>query len=606
VFAGTVLAQTSPPTAAVPASGDARQKNQMMKNTSPEWVARSNEDAQILLKVLSRFSPEYGSYLGVVGVDEQVVDLKPNLDERSRSAMRDAATQLREKLAAEKDEAVRQDLQIMIKTADDRIRGSELEQKYLLPYVDIAQLVFQGMRSLLDDQVAPERRAAAVVRLRRYAGMESGYEPVTHLAEQRIRERFGTPGVLGPYKGELEKDLGNNPTYIAGVAQLFEKYKIEGYQEAFSRVKQQLADYDAFVRKEVMERARVDFRLPNELYEHRLQVNGIPMKAAELAGIAHATFNEIQNEMMAVAPQVARQKGIIATDYRDVIRQLKKDQWEGKTILPNYEKRIAEVEDMIRRERLVTLPQRSLNIRLASEAESAAVPAPNMRPPQLLNNTGQTGIFVLPLRIPAPAGAKPGQSLQFDDFTFAAASWTLTAHEGRPGHELQFDSMVEKGISIARAVFSFNSTNVEGWGLYSEAILKPYMPLDGQLISLQHRLMRAARAFLDPELQAGQITPEQARHVLTDDVVLSDAMANQEVERYMFWAPGQAPTYFYGYTQLMRLRADAEKAMGDRFEQQRFHDFILSQGILPPPLMRNAVFQQFVPAVTSVAQKPAD
>jgi uncharacterized protein (DUF885 family) len=107
-------------------------------------------------------------------------------------------------------------------------------------------------------------------------------------------------------------------------------------------------------------------------------------------------------------------------------------------------------------------------------------------------------------------------------------------------------------------------------------------------------MMRAARAFLDPELQAGKITPDQARHVLTNDVVLSEAMANSEVERYTFWAPGQAPTYFYGYTQLMRLRADTENALGPRFEQIKFHQFILDQGILPPELMRQAVMEQFV------------
>jgi uncharacterized protein (DUF885 family) len=201
-------------------------------------------------------------------------------------------------------------------------------------------------------------------------------------------------------------------------------------------------------------------------------------------------------------------------------------------------------------------------------------------------------VFVLPLRTPPPPGSKT--ALQFDDFTYDAAAWTLIAHEGRPGHELQFDSMTERGVSIARALFSFNSVNVEGWGLYAEAILKPYMPADGQLISLQARLQRAARAFLDPELQAGKVTPGEANRILREDVCLSEAMANQEVERYTFWAPAQAPSYFYGYTQLMRLRADTEKTMGPKFDQERFHDFVLAQGLLPPPLLRQAVFAQFV------------
>ncbi len=68
---------------------------------------------------------------------------------------------------------------------------------------------------------------------------------------------------------------------------------------------------------------------------------------------------------------------------------------------------------------------------------------------------------------------------------------------------MQFSSMIEAGVSTARGIFSFNSANVEGWGLYAEAIAKPYMPLEGQLISLQYRLMRAARMFLDPKKRSG-------------------------------------------------------------------------------------------------------
>jgi uncharacterized protein (DUF885 family) len=135
---------------------------------------------------------------------------------------------------------------------------------------------------------------------------------------------------------------------------------------------------------------------------------------------------------------------------------------------------------------------------------------------------------------------------------------------------------------------------VEGWGLYAEAIAKPFMPAEGQLVSLQARLQRAARAFLDPELQSGKVTPAEAKRVLMEDVVLSEAMANQEVERYTFRSPGQATSYFYGYTRLMELRNDVEKTLGNKFNQQEFHDYILSQGLLPPNLLRKAVLERFV------------
>ena len=122
------------------------------------------------------------------------------------------------------------------------------------------------------------------------------------------------------------------------------------------------------------------------------------------------------------------------------------------------------------------------------------------------------------------------------------------------------------------------------------------MPREGQLISLQHRLLRAARAFSDPELQMSRTTPERVKQLLMEDVVLSEAMATQEVERYTFRGPGQATSYFYGYSRLLQLRNDVERAVGSRFDTHRFHDFVLAQGLLPPQLLRKAVMNDFVPA----------
>lgn len=137
-------------------------------------------------------------------------------------------------------------------------------------------------------------------------------------------------------------------------------------------------------------------------------------------------------------------------------------------------------------------------------------------------------------------------------------------------------------------------------GLYAEAELQPYEPLEGQFVALQHRLLRAARAFLDPGLQLGTITREQAYRVLTEDVGLSDAMATQEVERYTFWAPGQATSYFVGYCRLLELRADAERVLADRFNRKSFNDFVLAQGLLPPRSMRAAVIDTYLPSVGNV------
>jgi uncharacterized protein (DUF885 family) len=429
------------------------------------------------------------------------------------------------------------------------------------------------------------------VRLKKYTGMAPGTTPITRLAEDFIRSRE-KPGLLYPFKDEVEKNLGNGTTYIDGIGPLFEKYKLAGYQEPYARLKQQMAAYNDFVRKEILPKARSDFRQPPELYAFALKQVGVDMPVAELVSRAEVAFREIQNEMQALAPLVAKQKGWNLTDYKDVIRELHKQQVVGEAILPLYQQRIKDMEEIIRSQHIVTLPDRPMKVRLASAAESAQTPAPNMKPPRFIGNTGETGEFVLPLRIPGQGGKG---SLALDDFTFDAISWTLTAHEGRPGHELQFSAMVEKGVSKARAIFGLNSVNVEGWALYAEAEAKPYEPLDGQLGALQARLQRAARAILDPGLQQGTITREEATRVLREEVVLSEGMALQEIERYTFWAPGQATAYFCGYTRLMELRAEVERILGKRFDRQRYHDFLIAQGPLPPTLLRKAVYEQFLP-----------
>jgi hypothetical protein len=558
--------------------------------TPPAWVARSNQNAQLLIDIDARYSPESAGNSGVAGMDERVSAIAADMPERLRADLKAAIGELQSRLASEKDPLVRQDLQILIDSADRDVRQSEINERHMLPYIDTAALVYSGISTLLQDQVSEARRSAALVRLRKYAGLDPGSTPITLQAEERFRAKLATPGLVGPPRVAVEKDLAKTDTYINGIGLLLEKYNLKDYQPAFAKLKEQLTAYDDFVRKEVLPKARSDFRMPPDVYAVAREQLGLDYTPAELERLAHQSFTQIQGEMQKLAAKIAQQRHLPSSGYRDVVRILKKDQLAADQILPHYQQRLADIEAILRKEHLITLPDRPAIITIATAAETAQQPAPHMRPPRLIDNHGERGQFVLPM---GTTGAG-GKSLKYDDFTFAAASWTLISHEARPGHELQFDAMVERGVSLARAMFAFNSTNVEGWGLYAEWFMLPYMPDDGKLISLQLRLLRAARAFLDPELQEGKVTPAQAMKVLENDVVCSEAFATEEVDRFTFGMPGQAGSYFDGYTRLLAIRTDAEKALGPKFNVQRFHDFILSQGLLPPNLLRKAVMEDFV------------
>ena len=556
------------------------------------WIERSNRFTQLLIDASLKHAPESGSRQGLTAFDKEISQPTRADADRATAELQAVLAKLNAQLPKETDRQVAQDLQILIDHIQLQLREINFSESREVPFTNASSVVFSGLRTLLDEQVAPERRGAALVRLRKYAGMEPGYRPLTAILEERVKEQMGKPGVFYPAKVEVETELARTGDLVNGIPALFRQFHQTGWEQPYAQMKSQLNDYDAWVRRTVLPRAREDFRLPPEEYALAFEEYGITIPPAQISAMAHQAFTEIQQEMGRVSAEVARNRHLPSADYRSVIRELKKQQITGAAILPFYEKRLGEIEQIIREHRLVTLPKRPARIRIATPAESAQQPAPHMAPPPFLNNTGEKGTFVLPLNMASGAGSNEAEKV--NDYTFDAAAWTMIAHEVRPGHELQFDSMVEHGVSLARALYAFNSTNAEGWGLYAEYITLPYMPADGQLISLQFRLLRAARAFLDPELQSGKLQPADAMKVLTEDVVVSKPFANQEVERYTYRSPGQANSYFYGFTKLLELRKQVEAKLGPKFNAGQFHDFILAQGLLPPDLMRGAVMTEFV------------
>ncbi|WP_315385382.1 DUF885 domain-containing protein [uncultured Stenotrophomonas sp.] len=561
---------------------------------SAAWVTRSNELAQILLNAQGPFQPEETGFFGVPGYDDKVADFGPDNAKRYREAMAKARSDLQARLATERDPNVRQDLAIMIAAASENIEGSELNEKYLLPWTDTPQVVFSGINLLLSDQVPAERRAKALDRLKAYAGLAPGSTAITTLSRQRYEERLKDASLLQPTKIEVEQSLANVDTYITGIEKLFDKYKVAGADEALKAIATQLREYRDWTKAEVLPKARADARLPEPLYAFQLKRVGIDIDPQLLMQRAQLEFMETRSAMRQLAPLVVKAKGLKVADPTDpvaVIRALKADKIADDQLEHHYRGVIDAIDPIIRAQKIVDVPQRPMQMRLGSAAESAASPAPHFLPAPLVGNTGQQGTFVLPLGNPA-AGDK---AAQYDDFNFGSAAWTLSAHEGRPGHELQFTAMVERGVSLARTMFAFNSVNVEGWALYAEAEMVPYEPLDGQLIALQFRLLRAARAMLDPMLNLGLIDRAKAERVLIDEVGLSKAMATQELDRYMVRSPGQAGSYFYGYTRILELRMQTELALGEQFDRLAFNNFLLDQGLLPPDQLAKAVNEVFIP-----------
>src|SRR5438105_4172388 len=103
-----------------------------------EWVKRSNQDAAVLIEVLARYSPEGAGQLGVDGKDAEITQYPLDATAKLTGELTAAKKKLEAKLADEKDPAVRQDLNILIDSAQQNIDESRLNDKYELPYFNVS------------------------------------------------------------------------------------------------------------------------------------------------------------------------------------------------------------------------------------------------------------------------------------------------------------------------------------------------------------------------------------------------------------------------------------------------------------------------------------
>ena len=294
------------------------------------------------------------------------------------------------------DARVKQDLDILIGAAKDRRTSSQVNREHMLPFFDVPQAIFSGFQNLIDDRVPKERQKAAVTRLKRYTGAEKGYEPITKLAHARYEEAAVNPALLGPWIVEAQQYLDNQPRYMDGVEELLKKSGLKGWQKDMKSLRRQVDEHGAWIRSTVLPRARKSSQLPAAVYADNLKQVGVVMDPREMMDRAAANYVQSRREMNSIARALAAQRGWKAEDYRDVIRLLKKERIPEDKLLPLYKERLAQIEEIIRREHIVSLPERAAVIRLATEAESAASPAPHIDPPRLVGNTGEAAEFVLP------------------------------------------------------------------------------------------------------------------------------------------------------------------------------------------------------------------
>ncbi len=182
----------------------------------------------------------------------------------------------------------------------------------------------------------------------------------------------------------------------------------------------------------------------------------------------------------------------------------------------------------------------------------------------------------------------------------------LALHECTPGHSFQAALALEGPNRPQFRQQTYFSGYGEGWGLYVEwlgTLMGIYRTPYEDFGRLTYEMWRATRLVIDTGIHAFGWSRERALAYLRDNTAMSELEIVNEIDRYISW-PGQAVAYKLGQMTILRLRREAERRLGARFDQRTFHDTILNLGSVPLNVLEEQI-ENYIVRQEQAARQPA-
>ncbi|MEV4147842.1 DUF885 domain-containing protein [Amycolatopsis sp. NPDC049691] len=567
-----------------------------------EWVAGHGDTANGLAAELVELSfehePLYPSVFGLPGDHDRLADQTRAAQERFRVAYRELAARARalpvDGLSAE--EAVTREVVIASAEVEaDRLgaRSADIAVSDGLTAPALGLLLYLPYYKLDDEKKACgylARLAAAGTFLEQLAerqreSLAEGLVPAAYLARVGIEyiERYLAAPDSDPLKVGTTAD-------VEGFEAERDRLLAEVVHPAYAR-------YRDFLRTEVEPVGRPDTE-PG--------IGHVPGGAERYAALIRAettterTAQDLHDTGLALIAKLADeyrelgQKVFGTGELAEIFERLRTDpalRWrDGEELLAAARDAIARAEAVAPRW-FKSIPAEKCEVAPVPEADAAS---------------GTIAYYLQP----SLDGTRPGT---YYANTYEAdkrprfTSEAIAFHEAVPGHHFQLSLAQElTDLPLLRRIGMFNAY-AEGWGLYAERLADEmglYSDDVARLGMLTQDSMRAGRLVVDTGMHALGWSRQQAIDYLVDNTPMARLEIEAEIDRYAGW-PAQALGYMVGRLEIQRLRAEAEEALGDRFDIRAFHEVVLGHGMLPLPALAKVV-TDWVAAQGDTADRLAD
>ncbi|HSR98485.1 MAG TPA: DUF885 domain-containing protein [Kofleriaceae bacterium] len=502
----------------------------------------------------------------------------PDISVQGEAAYRKWLGETRAALGRLPHDGLSEQNQIDADILDERLR-SELFALDEMKDLEIDPVAYTTLISVGLDPLVTRSFGTKEQRMASLLGRLDGVPAIVAAAKQRLTKppRVFTETAIDQNKGLIALVEGQLPNRFAEVPELKDKLTA-----AAQKASAALRELQGFLEKDVLPRSDGAFRIGRERFAKKLAFAlGDDIDIDTVAANARALLVQTQGEMVETGKQIWAEDKMGKLPKLDTPEQRKafvkqvldhvaQDRPTNQTILADAKRWLDKTTQFVRDNQLVRVPDEPVSvIEMPEYRRGIAVAYCDSSGP--LEASPQTFMAISPTPSDWPKARAESFYREYNQSMLAE----LTIHEAMPGHYLQLMHN-NKFKSKVRAVFA-SGPFVEGWAVYSEWVMAQH-GFGGARVKLQREKMvlrLTANAILDHDIHAGDMDEKAALALMKNEAFQEDGEAVGKWKRARL-SSAQLTTYFYGFSELLKLRHQVETQPG--FSERAYHDRLLSFG----------------------------
>lgn len=428
----------------------------------------------------------------------------------------------------------------------------------------------------LKSVIARERKMPAVFAAAR-ANLKNPPRIYTEIALQQ------TPGLISFFDHDV-------PLAFDKVDKVKDEKLLAEFKTANATVISALTDYQKWLKEDLLPRSTGDYRIGAENYRKKLLYQeGVDIPLDRLLEIGMANLRANQEWFKRTAAEIDP-KG----DPQEILKQMQHDHPAPDKLLRTYGDLLDGLRDFIIKNKIMTVPSQQKPMMEETPPFARATTFASMDTPGAFETKATEAFFNVTL--PEASWSKEEVEGHMAGNS-RGVMLAVAIHEVWPGHFMQYVWMPLFPTKL-RKVLGCN-TSTEGWAHYTEQMmLDQHVANDDpkmRLGQLQDALLRNARYIVGIKMHTGQMTYDQAVDFFMKEGYQTRSISERETKR----GTGD-PTYLVytlGKLQIMKLREDYKKKMGDKFTLEDFHDNFMKHGLIPIREVRKLMLGDDLPAL---------